>query len=89
MKGCVWVLQPLAMQTEALERPSRLHLKMMLFTAPLCGKYVCPSAMQAEVAELALLLGAAIQQSQDLSARSLLQGAAHNLFQVQPVRQAC
>ena len=45
--------------------------------------------MQAEVAELALLLGAAIQHSQDLSARSLLQGAAHNLFQVQPVRQAC
>ena len=46
-------------------------------------------AMQAEVAELALLLGAAIQHSQDLSARSLLQGAAHNLFQVRPLCQAC
>ena len=58
---CVWVLQPLAMQTGALNRLSCHCLQAFSCsdgsTVPLCGDNTRPSAMHAEVAELVLLLG--------------------------------
>ena len=75
---CVWVFQPLAMQTEALNRLSCQYLQALSCsdgsTVPLCGDNACPSAMQAEVAGLVLLLGAVKQHSQDLLAGACCTG---------------